>query len=37
MTDFLSEHIKIKDLGSLHYFLGIQMQRNADGIFMNQQ
>ncbi|KAL8126669.1 hypothetical protein AgCh_013797 [Apium graveolens] len=37
ITEFLSSHFKIKDLGPLHYFLGIQIVRNASGIFMNQQ
>lgn len=36
VTDFLSTHFKIKDLGDLHYFLGIQIVRNVVGIFLNQ-
>lgn len=28
--------VKVEDLGSLHFFLGIQISRNALGIFMNQ-
>lgn len=35
ITDFLSTHFKVKDLGPLHYFPGIQVVRNAAGIFMN--
>ena len=27
----------MKDLGSLHYFLGIQVQPFVDGIFLSQQ
>lgn len=36
ITDFLSSHFKIKDLGPLHYFLGLQVTHNSTGIFMNQ-
>lgn len=35
VTDFLSTQFKIKDLGSLHYFLGIQVQHTAEGILMH--
>lgn len=37
VTEFLTSHFKIKDLGPLHFFLGIQVTRSADGIFINQQ
>lgn len=36
VTNFLGTHFKIKDLGQLHFFLGIQVLRNAAGIFLNQ-
>lgn len=36
VKDFLSTQFKIKDLGDLHYFLGIQVVRTAAGIFMSQ-
>lgn len=36
VTEFLSTHFKIKDLGPLHYVLGIQVTRTADGFFINQ-
>jgi hypothetical protein len=28
---------KLKDMGVVHYFLGIQVQRYADGFFLHQQ
>lgn len=34
---FLDEQFKIKDLGSLHYFLGIQMSHVPGGMILNQQ
>lgn len=37
VTEFLTSHFKIKDLGPLNFFLGIQVTRSADGIFINQQ
>lgn len=37
VTEFLSSHFKIKDLGALHYFLGIQITRLTESIFVNQQ
>lgn len=27
---------RMKDMGDIHYFLGIQVHRHADGLFMNQ-
>lgn len=32
----LSTRFSLKDLGSLHYFLGIQVTRNADGLHLPQ-
>lgn len=37
VTEFLSTHFKIKDLGPLSFFLGIQVTKTTDGFFMNQQ
>lgn len=37
ITDFLGTHFKVKDLGSLHYFLRIQVIRTIAGIYMNHQ
>jgi len=31
LTKFLSTHVALKDLGSLHYFLGIETSWNRDG------
>lgn len=33
----LQNNFKIKDLGSLRYFLGIEFSRNAEGILMHQR
>ena len=33
----LGTEFAIKDLGSLHYFLGIEVKRSSDGIFLSQQ
>jgi hypothetical protein len=33
----LHEEFAMKDLGPLHYFLGIQVQRTADGFFLHQE
>lgn len=27
----------IRDLGSLHYFLGIEVQHNSEGVLLSQQ
>ena len=32
----LGEHSAIKDLGSLHYFLGIEVTRDSHGIVLTQ-
>lgn len=32
----VSSALAMKDLGPLHFFLGIQVRRSADGFFMNQ-
>ncbi|KAM1014784.1 hypothetical protein ACFX2C_044728 [Malus domestica] len=32
----LTEEFDIKDLGPLHYFLGIQITQNASGLFLSQ-
>ncbi|KAM1157994.1 hypothetical protein ACFX1X_028850 [Malus domestica] len=32
----LSTLFPVKDLGSLHYFLGLEVHRSSDGIFMSQ-
>ncbi|KAM1010062.1 hypothetical protein TB1_044704 [Malus domestica] len=32
----LTEEFDIKDLGNLHYFLGIQITQNASGMFLSQ-
>lgn len=36
ITEFLSSQFKIKDLGSLPYFLGIQIQHSSKGLLMHQ-
>lgn len=35
--DELSKQFKMKDLGQMHYFLGIQATFHANGLFINQQ
>ena len=32
----LTADFKMKDLGMMHYFLGMDMWQNADGIFLGQ-
>lgn len=32
----LSKLFPVKDLGALHYFLGLEVQRTPDGIFLSQ-
>lgn len=34
---YLSECFHMKDLSKLKYFLGIEVARNSDGIFLNQR
>ncbi|KAM1496471.1 hypothetical protein ACFXTO_031069 [Malus domestica] len=36
ITD-LTKEFDLKDLGSLHYFLGIQITRTAEGLFLSQE
>lgn len=33
----LSHHFAMKDLGDLHYFLGIQVVRSSSGLFLSQE
>ena len=33
----LNEHFAIKDLGDLHYFLGIEVTRTPDGLLLSQE
>lgn len=33
----LSSEFRMKDLGSVHYFLGIQVHHHNDGLFLNQE
>ena len=32
----LVEEIEMKDLGLMHYFLGLEVWKNPEGIFLNQ-
>ncbi|KAM1666352.1 hypothetical protein ACFX14_045629 [Malus domestica] len=32
----LSQAFPVKDMGPLHYFLGLEVQRNSEGLFMHQ-
>ena len=32
----LSHDFNIKDLGELHFFLGVELQKTANGLFFNQ-
>jgi hypothetical protein len=33
----INAEFALKDMGPVHYFLGIQVQRNDDGFFLQQQ
>ncbi|KAL9287515.1 putative RNA-directed DNA polymerase [Arabidopsis thaliana] len=33
----LNKQFRMKDLGELHYFLGIQVQNHSEGLFLSQQ
>ncbi|CAN1298879.1 Retrovirus-related Pol polyprotein from transposon RE2, partial [Linum perenne] len=33
----MSDHFKLKELGDLSYFLGIQVSRSSSGIFIHQE
>ncbi|KAK1694010.1 hypothetical protein QYE76_010707 [Lolium multiflorum] len=37
LTDSLRTEFTLKDLGPLHYFLGIEVVRRADGFFLHQR
>jgi hypothetical protein len=37
LKDFLAQKFHIKDLGTLKYFLGIEVARSPTGIFLNQR
>lgn len=33
----LNKRFRIKDMGKLHYFLGIEAQLHSEGLFLSQQ
>lgn len=37
VKSYLAQHFKIKDLGTLKYFLGIEAARSVSGIYLNQR
>ncbi|CAM8945479.1 unnamed protein product [Rhodiola kirilowii] len=37
VKQFIHDKFKIKDLGQLHYFLGIEVARSNNGLFLNQR
>lgn len=36
VKSFLGAKFKIKDLGALHYFLGLEIARSPEGLLLNQ-
>lgn len=36
VKNYLNDKFSIKDLGHLHYFLGIEVARSTEGLFINQ-
>lgn len=36
MVESFSQQFAMKDLGSLHYFLGVQVQTTSEGLFLSQ-
>ena len=36
LIDWLAKEFSMKDLGDLHYFLGIEVARNDKGLFLSQ-
>lgn len=36
LLGMLSTTFRMKDMGSVHYFLGVQVHQQADGLFLNQ-
>lgn len=37
VKDFIAQNFKMKDLGSLKYFLGLEISRNTGGIYIHQR
>ncbi|XP_013624202.1 PREDICTED: uncharacterized mitochondrial protein AtMg00810-like [Brassica oleracea var. oleracea] len=37
LIDQLNRVFRMKDLGSIHYFLGVQVHHHEDGLFLNQE
>lgn len=36
LKQFLDDQFKMKDLGEIHYFLGLEVVRNSDGFLVSQ-